>query len=30
LIRQSAPITDRLFEIEFLTPGIEVFAFTFG
>jgi thiol-disulfide isomerase/thioredoxin len=30
LIRQPMPIADRLFEIEFLTPGIEVFAFTFG
>jgi len=30
LIRQSAPIDDRLFEIEFLGPGAEAFAFTFG
>jgi hypothetical protein len=30
LIRQSAPIADRLFEIEFLGPGVEAFAFTFG
>ncbi len=30
LIRQSSPIVDRLFEIEFLDPGIEVFVFTFG
>jgi hypothetical protein len=30
LIRQPKPVEDRLFEIEFLTPGIEVFAFTFG
>jgi hypothetical protein len=30
LVRQSKPITDRLFEIEFLDPGIEAFAFTFG
>jgi hypothetical protein len=30
LIRQSGPITDRLFEIEFLDPGVEAFAFTFG
>ncbi len=30
LIRQSKPITDRLFEIEFLDPGAEAFAFTFG
>lgn len=30
LIRQAAPIADRLFEIEFLDPGVEVFGFTFG
>jgi hypothetical protein len=30
LIRQAAPITDRLFEIEFLDPGAQAFAFTFG
>jgi len=30
LIRQSAPIRDRQFEIEFLDPGAEVFVFTFG
>jgi thiol-disulfide isomerase/thioredoxin len=30
LIRQSKPIADRLFEIEFLDPGAEAFAFTFG
>ena len=30
LIRQSAPITERLFEIEFLEPGAELFCFTFG
>jgi thiol-disulfide isomerase/thioredoxin len=30
LIRQQRPITDRRFEIEFLDPGVEVFAFTFG
>jgi thiol-disulfide isomerase/thioredoxin len=30
LIRQPKSIGDRLFEIEFLDPGIEVFAFTFG
>ena len=30
LIRQPKPITDRQFEIEFLGPGVEVFAFTFG
>jgi hypothetical protein len=30
LIRQPQPITDRLFEIEFLDSGVEAFAFTFG
>jgi len=30
LIRQSQPIGDRLFEIEFLDAGVEAFAFTFG
>jgi thiol-disulfide isomerase/thioredoxin len=30
LIRQSGPITDRQFEIEFIDSGVEVFAFTFG
>jgi hypothetical protein len=30
LIRQSKPITDQQFEIEFLDSGVEAFAFTFG
>jgi thiol-disulfide isomerase/thioredoxin len=30
LIRQPGPITDRQFDIEFLDPGVETFAFTFG
>jgi thiol-disulfide isomerase/thioredoxin len=30
LIRQPKPIEDRLFEIEFLSAGVEAFAFTFG
>ena len=30
LIRQPKPVADRQFEIEFLGPGVEVFAFTFG
>jgi thiol-disulfide isomerase/thioredoxin len=30
LVRQTEPIQDRLFEIEFLDPGVEAFAFTFG
>ncbi len=30
LLRQPGPILDRTFEITFLDPGIETFAFTFG
>lgn len=30
LIRQPGPIRDRLFEIEFMDPNVEAFAFTFG
>jgi thiol-disulfide isomerase/thioredoxin len=30
LIRQSQPIVDRQFEVEFLDPGVEAFVFTFG
>lgn len=30
VIRQPQPIADRLFEIEFLDPGVTVYAFTFG
>jgi cytochrome c biogenesis protein CcdA/thiol-disulfide isomerase/thioredoxin len=30
LIRQSGPVTDRVFEIEFLSPGVRAYAFTFG
>ncbi|MFZ1207061.1 MAG: hypothetical protein WAN94_02825, partial [Pseudolabrys sp.] len=30
LIRQSGPVVDRQFEIEFLDPNVEVFCFTFG
>jgi hypothetical protein len=30
LIRQPAKISDRLFEIEFLDPGVEAYVFTFG
>ena len=30
LIRQSKPIVDRKFEIEFLDPGLRAFSFTFG
>ncbi len=30
LVRQSGPIADRTFEIRFLDPGVEAYAFTFG
>lgn len=30
LIRQPGKVEDRTFEIEFLDPGIQAFAFTFG
>jgi hypothetical protein len=30
LIRQTRPIDDHQFTIEFLDPGVEVFVFTFG
>ena len=30
LIRQSKPIADRRFEIEFLDAGVEAYCFTFG
>jgi thiol-disulfide isomerase/thioredoxin len=30
LVRQNSTIGDRLFEIEFLDPGVQAFAFTFG
>ena len=30
LIRQRSPISDRLFEIQFLDSGVEAFSFTFG
>lgn len=30
LIRQAGPVRERTFEIEFLDPGVQVFAFTFG
>jgi len=30
LIRQTGPVEDRTFAIEFLDPGAEAFAFTFG
>jgi cytochrome c biogenesis protein CcdA/thiol-disulfide isomerase/thioredoxin len=30
LIRQPGPIKDRTFEIQFLDPGVDAYAFTFG
>jgi len=30
LIRQTSPIVDRVFQIEFLDRGVEAFAFTLG
>jgi hypothetical protein len=30
LIRHPKPIADRQFAIQFLNPGVEAFAFTFG
>jgi cytochrome c biogenesis protein CcdA/thiol-disulfide isomerase/thioredoxin len=30
LLRQSGTVQDRTFEIQFLDPGVEVYAFTFG
>jgi cytochrome c biogenesis protein CcdA/thiol-disulfide isomerase/thioredoxin len=30
LVRQNGAIVDRTFEIEFLDPGVQAFAFTFG
>ena len=30
LVRQSGAIADRTFEIQFLDPGVQAYAFTFG
>jgi hypothetical protein len=30
LIRQEGTVEDRTFQIEFLDPGVQAFAFTFG
>ena len=30
LVRQNGPVADRTFEIEFLDPGVQAYAFTFG
>ena len=30
LVRQSGPVSERTFEVTFLHPGVEAYAFTFG
>jgi hypothetical protein len=30
LIRQQGKVEDRTFEIQFLDPGVQAYAFTFG
>jgi hypothetical protein len=30
LVRQNGTINDHTFEIQFLDPGVEAYAFTFG
>jgi len=30
LVRQTGAVTDRIFEIEFLDPGVQAYSFTFG
>jgi len=30
LVREAGTVTDRLFEIEFLDPGVQAYSFTFG
>ncbi len=30
LVRQNGPVADRTFEIKFLDPGVQAYAFTFG
>ena len=30
LVRQNGAVSDRTFEIEFLDPGVQAYAFTFG
>lgn len=30
LVRQTGQVADRTFTIEFLDPGVEAYAFTFG
>jgi hypothetical protein len=30
LLRQPGPVTERTFEVSFLDPGVQAYAFTFG
>jgi Thioredoxin like C-terminal domain len=30
IIRQTGAVTDRTFEVTFLDPGVQAYAFTFG
>jgi hypothetical protein len=30
LVRQTGPVVERTFEIEFFDPGVRAYAFTFG
>jgi hypothetical protein len=30
LVRQGGPVMDRTFTIQFLDPGVQAYAFTFG
>jgi hypothetical protein len=30
LVRQNGSVADRTFEIQFLDPGVQAYAFTFG
>jgi Thioredoxin like C-terminal domain len=30
LVRQPGPVTERTFEVTFLDPGVQAYAFTFG
>jgi hypothetical protein len=30
LVRQPGPVSERIFEVTFLDPGIHAYAFTFG
>jgi hypothetical protein len=30
LVRQTGPVSEHTFEVTFLDPGVEAYAFTFG